>query len=168
MPSVKVEMRGMKELEASLGRLSPLFKAEVRAMMDITVDYFEQLVVKYTPVGATAALRGSISHVITGDPATVLEGRNVHGMLYGDVVEVGRKPGKMPPASALELWVTRKLGISGDEATSVAWLIARKIGKRGTKGARMFEKAFKEGSRRMILYWQDLPRYVLEKAGLNK
>ena len=168
MPTIKAEMRGLKELEAELGRFHPLFMAEIRKMMTISLDLMEQLVVKYTPVGVTAALRGSISSYVEGAPETALLGHVAHGMLYGDVAEVGRQPGKIPPASALELWVVRKLGLSGEEATSAAWLIARSIGKRGTKGAHMFEKAFKEGARRLILYWADLPRYVIEKAGLNK
>jgi len=167
MPTLDCEMRGVKELEAKLGRLHPLFVAEIRSMMTITLDLMEQLVIKYTPV-STGALRGSIASFMEGSPETTLLGHVTHGVPYGDVVEVGRRPGRMPPASALELWVVRKLGLSGEEATSVAWLIARSIGKKGTKGAHMFKKAFDEGSRRVILYWADLPRFVLEKAGLAK
>lgn len=177
MPTIKCEMRGLKELEAALGRLHPLFVAEVRNMMTISLDLMEQLVVKYTPVGATAALRGSISSFMEGSPETVLLGHTVHGMLYGDAAETGRAPGRAPmemrndklaAVPGLVLWVTRKLGASGDEAEAIAFAIARSIGRKGTKGAHMFEKAFKEGGRRLILFWADLPRYVLEKAGLAK
>lgn len=168
MPTVKAEMRGMEELDAKLGRFHPLFIAEVKALMVTSLDLMNQLVVKYTPVGATAALRGSISDFMEGTPETTLMGHVVHGVLYGDVVEVGRQPGKMPPPGAIELWVVRKLGLSGEEATSAAFAIARSIGRRGTRGAHMFRKAFNEGARRIILYWADLPRYVMEKAGLVK
>lgn len=45
----------------------------------------------------------------------------------------GRPPGRMPPSNALVPWVRAKLGISGSRARGVAYVIARAIGKRGTK-----------------------------------
>lgn len=54
---------------------------------------------------------------------------------YAAVIEHGRRAGKTPPpARALIPWVSRKLGIRGDEAKSVAFAVARSIGKKGIKG----------------------------------
>lgn len=47
-------------------------------------------------------------------------------------VELGTKP-HMPPVEALESWVHDRMGLAGKEALGVAWAIARKIAKRGTK-----------------------------------
>jgi hypothetical protein len=67
---------------------------------------------------------------------------------YGRYVEYGRKPGKMPPISALEPWVRLKLKAKNPRA--VAFLIARKIGAEGVKarpfmapGAKKAEPKFK-------------------------
>ena len=51
---------------------------------------------------------------------------------HAHVVEAGRKPGKMPLATDL----MGKLGVDRNEA----FLIGRKIGRKGTKGARVIKK----------------------------
>lgn len=49
-------------------------------------------------------------------------------------VHEGRSPGsRRPPIAALVPWVERKLGVSGAEARSVAFLVARAIGRRGIR-----------------------------------
>lgn len=52
---------------------------------------------------------------------------------YAQYVERGRKPGRMPPSSALEAWVRTKISSSAKEVKSIAFLIARKIGLEGTR-----------------------------------
>lgn len=47
--------------------------------------------------------------------------------------ETGRKPGKMPPSKELERWVGQAFGVTGKAKKSTAFLVARKIGKKGTK-----------------------------------
>jgi len=74
----------------------------------------------------------------TGSWLNALEGRAVNGngeiwgMDYTYFLVNGRKPGKMPPVSALLPWVNAKLGISGKEALSVAFAVATKIKNEGT------------------------------------
>ncbi len=63
---------------------------------------------------------------------------NVIGMVasplaYAEYVELGTKP-HFPPIEPLQDWVTAKLGITDEsEARSIAFLIARKISRVGTK-----------------------------------
>lgn len=109
-----------------------------RTVTGITLDA-EGGVIKATPVGATGHLRQSMTHDVSGSGIAIL------GRVYStDVpvkvasVEQGRAPGRMPPMAPIELWVRRKLG--GDR--NVAFLVARAIGKRGTKGAGMFQKGY--------------------------
>lgn len=53
-------------------------------------------------------------------------------------VEDGRRKGaKRPPLRALVPWVELKLGLSGAEARSAAFLIARAIGRRGLRPRRI-------------------------------
>lgn len=54
----------------------------------------------------------------------------------------GRKPGKMPPSSALESWVALKLRVPAKEVKRVAFLVARKIGKEGTNRSKRNFKEF--------------------------
>ena len=68
---------------------------------------------------------------------------------YWKYANYGRPPGKMPPVSAIEEWITRKRIVpesntSTPNVTSLAYVIARKIGKEGTKGTKFLEKSLDE------------------------
>ena len=53
---------------------------------------------------------------------------------YADVVEYGRRAGRMPPPDALAAWAYKKFQLKDwGEAFRRAWLIARSIGRNGTK-----------------------------------
>lgn len=54
-------------------------------------------------------------------------------------LELGTKP-HMPPVEALVPWVKAVLGVEPKRARSVAFLVARKIARKGTKPKRHFEK----------------------------
>ena len=56
----------------------------------------------------------------------------IRGRDYSEQLAQGRRPGKAPPIRHLEKWVNAKLGISGTEATSIAFAISKKIAKEGT------------------------------------
>jgi hypothetical protein len=54
---------------------------------------------------------------------------------HGIFVEVGRKPGKMPPIQAILDWlIAKKIGANPAKLRGLAFGIARKIGRVGTKG----------------------------------
>lgn len=103
---------------------------------------------RHTPVNI-GTLRGSIA--ATGARWTggnVFENRVSTPQRYGIVIEFGRKaPGPMPPIGPLELWVRRKgkrLGFPQDNTRHMAFLIARKIARRGFRekyGYKMFFNA---------------------------
>lgn len=57
----------------------------------------------------------------------------IWGMDYTYWLANGRKPGTMPPVSALIPWVSAKLGKGGREGISIAWAVAKKIQKEGTE-----------------------------------
>lgn len=105
----------------------------------------QRLVVDKTPRGISSGgggLRGSIFTELRGSQAT-REQFVSSSLFYAPIVEVGRRPGQRPPPRrALELWVVRKLGVASREAPSVAFLVARAIGVRGTQEATMFRQAF--------------------------
>ena len=121
--------------------------AETEMVMDIIVRRLEKSVVEKTPrgVGGQAGLAGSIfgEAVVMGQRVTGTVGTPV---LYGEVIELGRRPGQTPPPIApLIPWVRSKLGIDdAKEQRSVAFAIARKIGKSGFPGVHMFQRAWAE------------------------
>jgi hypothetical protein len=115
---------------------------EVHATMEVAVGVVETAVKENTPVGATGLARRSMATDIRG------EGVDLTGRVFSRdepikiaSLETGRKPGKMPPIGPIMLWARRKFGDAA--AASAAYAIQRKIGKRGTKGAKMFQKAVK-------------------------
>lgn len=61
-------------------------------------------------------------------------------------IENGRGPGKMPPRQIIREWMD-EVGIStGDDKvdSTISFLIARQIGRYGTKGHHIFERSQKE------------------------
>jgi len=53
--------------------------------------------------------------------------------LFGYGYLAGRKAGKMPPVKAIETWVINKGLAASANASGLAWAIAKKISKEGTK-----------------------------------
>lgn len=103
----------------------------------------EREIKELTPVGVGAGggLRGSIS---AREPRTLAD--NVIGVVgtsaaHALPVEIGTRP-HFPPIEPLQDWVEAKLGVGDNASYGVAFMIARKIARRGTQGAHMFERAF--------------------------
>lgn len=142
--SIAIDDHGLSSLYERAGdQIGPAMQ---RAMVAAT-NAVEQAVVQFTPRGAGPVhLFQTITSEVRG------AGVSLTGEVYSTdqpikvaSVETGRKPGKWPPYganSALRLWVTRMIGGDDREVSSAAFLIARAIGRRGTKGAHMFEKGF--------------------------
>ncbi len=90
-----------------------------------------------------------------------VSGQKVWGSLgtaleHGEPIEYGTKP-HFPPVGPLTFWVEKKLGLTGKEATSVAYAIARTIAKKGTKGRHMFEKGFDAAESRVLSALKKIP-----------
>jgi hypothetical protein len=95
-------------------------------------------------------LRGEALAGILGTPA-----------IYGEAVEYGTKP-HFPPIKPILFWVEKKLGLSGKEAKSAAFCIARAISKRGTKGAEMFSKGFAMNESQIISILEQIPGDIVQ------
>jgi hypothetical protein len=123
--------------------LSRQFDREIRAEVAQLGALAQRYVVQGTPRGISAGgggLAGSIDMTMRG---TVGEREAVvsSSVFYAPIVEEGRNPGRPPSSRHLLLWVERKLGVRGKEAASVAFLVARKIGRVGISGSYMFRRA---------------------------
>jgi hypothetical protein len=87
---------------------------------------------------ASGLTRSSISSDVFSTPAGVLGvvGSSAPAAVF---VELGTKP-HMPPIEALITWVRAVLGVEPKRAKSVAFLVARKIAKKGTRAQLPFAK----------------------------
>jgi len=133
------------------GKGPKIITVAIAGKLDLAAQLVQGEVKTLTPVGVSGGLRGSI--VTTGVKRVGInkyEDRVVTPLAHGVVIERGRKfPGPMPPTAPIELWVRRKgsrIGIPQDDTQRMAFLIARKIARRGFKkkhGYKMFEKGLK-------------------------
>lgn len=98
------------------------------------------------PVGVSGKSRNSIASEVK-ETRTHIVGRVGSTMkkeVYPNVIEEGRKRGKKaPPPGALDRWVRIVMGIrDARKARSAAFLVGRKISRRGIKGKHLLKKAY--------------------------
>jgi len=89
---------------------------------------------------------------------------------YYEFVDEGRKPGKQPPINSILKWLSLPLvrdklsgGLSDAEVSNpegLAFQIARKIGREGTKGTDFYTNVIESR-----LVTQDLPKLIQESVG---
>ncbi|MBP8980848.1 MAG: hypothetical protein KBG09_06350 [Syntrophobacterales bacterium] len=115
-----------------------------------------------TPVGAGPThLRDTIFHKVQGY-GTPIWGLVSTPAKYGEPVELGTRP-HFPPVAPIQHWVEKKLGYSGKEAKSIAYLIARSIWRRGTKGQKMFSRSFRDLESRIVGILNRIPDDIVAK-----
>ena len=124
------------------GLMSSLDRKTIAMLADVGA-YAQRLAVDKAPSGVSYQLRGSIFSEPRGTPATRSQ-EVFSSLFYAPIQEEGRRPGKPPPPpGSLLLWIARKIG-APDNPESVEFLIARSIGRKGTKAHKMFEQAFEK------------------------
>jgi hypothetical protein len=145
MISYEVEIKGLDEQLERLQAYDHVVDKHLRKAMFLSVNEVKKKAVPRTPQGVSGRLRGSIYAKTKGFGSAVIG--EVGSSLrepYPAVMEFGRKPGKMPPPGALDRWVHIKLGVPTPLVKSVAFQVARSIGRKGIKGRRFMKKGFKE------------------------
>lgn len=135
---VTIDTTELNKLIAQFPALTSAAVAELDKALTMALVVTEGEVIKRTPKGVSGHLQQSWQTTQAHTSPTAAMGAVVSNWPYAAAVEYGRKPGKMPPVDAIELWVRRKLQIDDDKrARSVAFVIARAIGRRGTVGRYM-------------------------------
>ena len=122
----------------------------------------EREVADRTPVGVggAAGLKGSIFASRPEVTDTAVVGLVSSSMAHALPVELGTKP-HFPPITPLRDWAEKKLGIDPGESKHVAFAIARKIAREGTKGAAMFQKAMQENEEQVLAMMENVvPRIM--------
>lgn len=158
---IRLAIGGVLELAE---KFPTIVREETMKRMRIVTARLERDVVTRTPagVGGAAGLRGSISSQIDASDGSV-RGTVGTAMPYAEVVEMGRVAGSFPPVDPIALWAQRKLGVPSDKARDVGFLIARKIFRKGTIGAKMFEQAWKQDERWAMQQMQEVLSAVVRR-----
>jgi len=136
-----------------LAKLDDLCEKHARRALVTSTDLIHDFVVPLTPVGVSGRLRQSIYSRVEGT------GSNLKGIvgstiaereIYPKVMEFGRRPGsRMPPPNKLERWVHIVLKVPVHKAGSVAFVLARAIGRRGIKGKFFFKQGWQRSEPRV-------------------
>lgn len=158
----RVEILGFDELQAAWAKAPDIVRQELtRAMWEAELQ-LEPAIQAETPEGAYKNLRSSIAAQTPRVSADTVLGVVGTAAAYAIPVELGTKP-HFPPILPLVDWVIAKLGVPEKEAKGVAFLIARKISRRGTTGAAMFRKGFDKTERRVQQAFVDARRRIRDR-----
>ena len=97
-------------------------ETDVERILRNVIDLF--LIPRFNDLGMNA----------TGEWRDNLEvrGNSIYGRKYTEQLVYGRAPGKFAPIAPLIKWVEVKLGLSGQQAVSVAYAVNHKIKNEGT------------------------------------
>ena len=94
-------------------------------------------VTKYGAMNTTGTMADSLGYKWDGKTLIIYSTEK-----YFTVLETGRKPGKQPPSDPIRKWIEAK-GVARDiSSKSLAFLIARKIGR---EGSLLYRKGGKSG-----------------------
>lgn len=159
------------KLKVDLSGVDRLTKAYPQASRDARVSkvtevlmLLERAIKKETPFGAGPIhLRDTIHNAVS------VSGQKVSGIVgtplqHGEPVEMGTKP-HFPPIGPIQHWVQTKLHIESEkESRSVAFLIARSISRRGTKGAKMFQTGFEDNEAMVMRILNEIPGDILRRV----
>lgn len=107
--------------------------------------------------------RGSVTSDAFSTPAGVL---GVVGSTQVSAValELGTRP-HMPPVMALVPWVIEALGVEPKRAQRVAFLVARKIARVGTKAQKPFEKSLNATQPQVIRMFESAAHRISAQLG---
>lgn len=84
-------------------------------------------VTEYGVMNTTGQMADSLGYKWDGSTLIIYSSEK-----YFTVLETGRKPGKQPPLDPIQKWIEAKGILTDISSRSLAYLIARKIGKEGS------------------------------------
>jgi hypothetical protein len=101
-------------------------------ILDLQKNIRERRVTEFGAMNNTGEAANSLRWKIEGESLVIYS--TMSGFNYIMTLETGRKPGKMPPVEPIQMWMQQR-GINPPDISqeSLAFLIARRIGREGTK-----------------------------------
>jgi hypothetical protein len=101
-------------------------------ILDLQKNIRERRVTEFGAMNNTGEAAASLRWKIEGESLVIYS--TMSGFNYIMTLETGRRPGKMPPVEPIQMWMQQR-GINPPDISqkSLAFLIARRIGREGTK-----------------------------------
>lgn len=158
-----VDVSELRRLQEAFKAAPQMVQRELQAFVTEATAFLQAEVQERTPT-THGTLRGSIIGNVT-----VLDGLGVQGVVgtalnYAEAVELGTRP-HMPPVEPLIDWVRQKFGLSGKEAKSAAWRVARSIARRGTPAVGMFHFAWRDNRDQVAAKFAETVRRITTQIG---
>ncbi|MBI3320018.1 MAG: HK97 gp10 family phage protein [Candidatus Omnitrophica bacterium] len=168
MSEIRFEHRieGLSRLQDSPTRFRQAFRESGTELMLKALGVLQRAVALRTPVN-TGQLRASVglSQPVVSEKS--VEGRLGTNVVYAMPVEFGSRP-HWPPRAPIEFWVKRKLRVPAHQVRPVAFLVARKIARRGTPAKEMFRTGLEESRQQLAKLFDQLPQLVRERFGATR
>ena len=143
-------------------KMPEMTEREANLAMELAVDRVLRQVKPRTPVNFGTLRDAWSTRVTRGSRA--IRGEVLNPKEYAIVREKGRRAGaKMPPPDDIQLWVTRKFGVSGKQAEQLAFVIARSIGRKGIKGRKFLEEGFTAAEPAVRRVFDKVPEKVFNR-----
>lgn len=160
--SYALRVDGLAAVQAALARFPGRMQQAMVATTEDVIDDLRAEVHERTPT-TFGVLRNSLLGVVQASPAGVL-GVVGSPLEYAPYVELGTKPHAVSKLGreALAQWAIQKLGVSEKAAMGVAFLIARKIRREGTKGAFMFRDSLAAIEPQILAQFETAAQGVLD------
>lgn len=170
MIAYDIEFKGLEEQLKKFERFAPIADPILRQAMDQSVISVVNEVRPLAPVGVSGRLRNSLGSQVTHEgPLSIVGkiGSTLTDEIYPEIMEFGRRPGKMPPPSALERWVHIVLGVPNEDAPGVAFTVARAIGRRGIKGRFFMKKGWEKAKPQVLKYFSRALERIAEALAVK-
>ncbi|MCH2092724.1 MAG: hypothetical protein MK141_14265 [Pseudoxanthomonas sp.] len=166
---IRLDVREVEALRVLWQRAPQIVGEELyRAAVESDL-YFKGELQQQLPRGAGGLSGGAglVGSIFTEEQllADNVIGITASALPHAEYVEVGTRP-HFPPLQPLEDWVQAKLGITEDsERRSVAFLIARKISRVGTKGDGTWARVAEAGEPEVMRRYAEGVDRVLDRLG---
>lgn len=153
MSTLTISTSGLAAIQRGLAEAPDATWRELLSTMTQATMLVEREVKEGIPRGATGLTAASVSSDAFSTAAGVL-GVVGSSQAPASFVELGTRP-HMPPVAALVPWVRAVLGVDAKRAPGVAFLIARKIARKGTKAQRPFALALARTDGQVLRMFED-------------
>lgn len=145
-PFIEIEARNFEELGKRFAKSREFMLVALNEALRRAGGILTPAIKDATPVGATKKLKNTTVFQVIGKAEDMRmevrqSAQSEKGFAYGVAVRTGTKP-HFPPIDALVPWVRAKLNVPAERVRQVAFLIARKISRVGTKPNPYHVKAF--------------------------
>lgn len=155
MSSLHMTWAGLDALQRGFAQAPDMTQREMLAAMTEATTLVEEEAVDAMPK-VTSMTANSIASDAFSTPVGVM-GVVGSPLASANWVEFGTKPHPVSKEGRVELeqWVRKKLGVSAKDAPGVAYLVARKIARKGTKAQQPFEKALAATEGQVLRMFED-------------